>query len=286
MPIATCGPPIGERDRPDPKFFGRAVLGQSVPARPILICAALPYECEALVRMLDGPRVEVDATGRRRMRGYVRGAPVVVQETGLGLEAAGKTAALALEEVSPCCLIASGLAGALSPSASIGDAIVPDRVAREGGEVIEVDGALRAVVAPHLPEKKSRRGLLISVDEVVRTRAQKAALVERTRADAVDMESAALLEQAREAGVAALVVRAASDDTRHDLPDLEGLDLSRSADQARLVGRTLLHPAMWWALPRLARGGRLANRTLRRVFEKTLPLLTRAAGSHVDRSRG
>ena len=182
-----------------------------MPARPILICAALPYECEALARMLGAPRIEIDATGRRRHRGHVGGAPVVVQETGLGLEAAARSATRALEEVSPCCLVASGLAGALSPAASVGDAIVPDRVAREGGETIEVDGALRAIVAPHLPEKKARRGLLISVDEVVRTRAQKAHLVERTRADAVDMESAALLEQARRAGVAALVVRAAAE---------------------------------------------------------------------------
>lgn len=253
-----------------------------MPAQPILICAALPYECEALARMLGAPRVEVDATGRRRHRGHVGGAPVVVQETGLGLEAAARSATLALEEVSPCCLVASGLAGALSPAASVGDAIVPDRVAREGGETIEVDGTLRAVVAPHLPEKKSRRGLLISVDEVVRTRAQKADLVERTRADAVDMESAALLEQARRAGVAALVVRAASDDSRHDLPDLGGLDLSRAADQARLVGRTLLRPTMWLALARLARGSRLANRTLCDVLERTLPLLGAAAGRRTD----
>lgn len=200
-------------------------------------------------------------------------ADVVVQETGMGLAAARTSAREVLAARRPRCLVATGLAGGLSPSVSVGDAIVPDRVARENGEALPVDPELRATAALDLPERRSRRGLLVSVDRVVRTAAEKEALARATQADAVDMESAALLEEARAAGIPSLVVRAASDTARDELPDMEGLDPSAWGDRLRLVGRALTSPRTAAGLLRLSLGGARGTATLRQVLGKTLPRL-------------
>ncbi len=264
--------PAGTAARPVQTAADAGRSGAPGPA-PILVCAALPYECAALVGLLATPRHECDDAGRNRWSGLVGGTHVVLQETGIGLDAAHRAARRAIDALRPRCLIATGLAGGLSPAVAVGDAIVPDRVGRVGQTPIEVDRHLRARTAPELPEGRSRRGLLVSTEHVVRTPGEKRALAERTRADAVDMESAALLEQAVAAAVPALVIRAASDAAHDELPDLGGLDLSRRADQLRLLGRTLLSPARLGPLMRLARGGREANKTLVSVLARVLPRL-------------
>lgn len=191
----------------------------------------------------------------------------------MGLAAAEATLGETVPATSPRCVIASGLAGGLAPAVATGDAIVPDRVAREGGRPITVDPELRAAAAMWLPEKRSRRGLLVSVDRILRTPEEKARLAAATRADAVDMESAAILEQAESFGVPAIVVRAASDAADDDLPDLEGLDLGRRRDRLRLAGRACTSPRTAAGLVRLARGARRATRTLDEIFRNLIPRL-------------
>jgi adenosylhomocysteine nucleosidase len=225
------------------------------------------------VRRLASTRREHDSAGRPFWRGRIVDVEIVVLETGLGLAAAEDAAREALERLRPRCLIATGLAGGLSPAVRVGDAIVPDRVAREGGEALAVDPELRARAALHLPEGRTRRGLLGSVDRVVGATSEKRALAGRLQADAVDMESAALLEQARAASVPALVVRAASDAVDDAVPDLTGVDLGRTSGRLRLAARALLSPSTTSALVRLAASSGRARRTSIRILEDLLPRL-------------
>lgn len=241
--------------------------------RPVLLCAALPYECRALADLLRDATVVSGPPGRARWTGWCGPTPVVVQETGMGLAAAEATLGETIPATSPRCVVASGLAGGLAPAVAIGDAIVPDRVARAGGHPIAVDPDLRTAAAMWLPEKRSRRGLLVSVDRVLRTPGEKARLAAATRAEAVDMESAAILEQAARFGAPAIVVRAASDAAGDELPDLAGLDLDRLEGRLRLAGRACLSPRTAAGLVRLARGARRATRTLDEILRNLLPRL-------------
>ncbi|MDG2305108.1 MAG: hypothetical protein P8R42_10710 [Candidatus Binatia bacterium] len=240
---------------------------------PVLVCAALPYECGPLAKLLTTPRRVRDDAGRSRWSGRVADVDIVVQETGMGLAAAAATARAAIDAVSPRCLVSTGLAGGLSPAVALGDVIVPDHVARSGSSPLSVDPELRAIAAADLPQGRSRRGLLVSVERVVRTPTEKSALRTSTRADAVDMESAAILEVALPMSVPAIVVRAASDTAQDELPDLSGLDLSRVADQARLAARALTSPRLAQRIARLGWGGHRATRTLTKVLGNLLPRL-------------
>lgn len=242
-----------------------------VPQPPVLITAALPFECHPLVALLAEATRDTTASGR--WHGHVDGTAVVIQETGMGLHAADEAARGALEQVRPRCVIASGLAGGIAPAVGLGDAIVPDCVAREGGPDLIVDHELRAAAAMHLPERRSRRGRLVSVDRVVRLPSEKASLAAETRADAVDMESASILEQASQRSIPAVVIRAASDTAEDELPDLSGLDLTLRGDQLRLVGRALTSPRTALGVVRLARGGQRAMQTVTAILENLLPCL-------------
>lgn len=240
---------------------------------PVLITAALPFECRPLVALLSSVEVTQSSVGRHRWRGTHGGVDVVVQETGMGLEAAAESTAHALRETNPRLVLSVGLAGGIAPAVGLADAIAPDRVARERGDDILVDVDLRALSAPFLPEKRSRRGRLVSVDRVVRSPTDKAELAAATRADAVDMESAAILESARDTGIPAIVLRAASDTATDDLPDLSAIDPTKPADQLRLVGRALTSPRTAVGLVRLGWGGHRAMGTVVEVLEKLLPCL-------------
>lgn len=191
----------------------------------------------------------------------------------MGLDAAAGAAAHALQDTNPRLVLSVGLAGGIARAVRRADAIVPDRVAREHGEDIPVDTDLRALVAPFLPEKRSRRGRLVSVDRVVRTPAAKAELAAAARADAVDMESAAILEEAARAAVPAIVLRAASDTAEDVLPDISTIDVTKPIDQFRLVGRAITSPRTAAGLVKLGWGGHRAMQTVTHVLKKLLPCL-------------
>lgn len=230
--------------------------------------AALPQECRTVLKTLGDVR-----GASPRWEGRAGTTEVIVRQTGVGLDAARDVAETELREGRPAAVVSTGMAGGLSPAVGRGDAIVPDRVSFEEGDEIPVDPALRTLAAPLLPERRSRRGLLVSVQRAARTPTEKAALAAKLRADAVDMESAALLDTARAHGVPAVVLRAASDTAQERVPDLDGLDLAQPRDQARLAFRALGSIREIHSLVQLARGARAASQTLSDVLGSFLPRL-------------
>ncbi len=136
---------------------------------------------------------------------------VRIVHTGVGADRARVAAELALcaEAEPPSQVIVSGFAGALDPDLEIG-AIVRDHTHR-----------------------------FSQAPEVLATAAAKAAWRAETRADVVDMETAAILEVCAAAGVPAMALRVISDRADDDLgvpPDL----LEDLARQPLLAGPRLL----------------------------------------------
>lgn len=153
---------------------------------------------------------------RRLARGR---ADVVVRVSGVGRVAARAAAAMLIDVLRPTRVIAAGFCGALDPALAIGDIVVSPRI--------------------------------VSVDRIVATPAEKAALRAATGADAVDMESAAVEEVCRDRGVGFVGVRAVSDSATAAL----------SAELIQLLsGGTVSVPR---ALVALARRPRLLREFLR-----------------------
>lgn len=174
----------------------------------ILLTAATPWESRPLTRALGlGP----DPAGRGLFRGECGGRALMLIQTGMGPQ---KTrAALATldgaERVGT--VISTGFAGGLDPALGPGDIILD---AGDAPEALVADAARvadEAGLTLHV-------GTVVSEDRVVADPAAKRALGERTRAAAVDMESAEVRAWARSRSADFLVLRSVLDAAHDRLP--------------------------------------------------------------------
>jgi nucleoside phosphorylase len=160
-------------------------------------------------------------------------SPVRIFTTGMGPRAALRAANEAIAAGPPIRrALVTGLCGLLSDSLAVGDALAYGEVRHPHAHPILLERLLIDLVAERVPGMQSGIRAVHS-DTIVCSAAAKADLAARFDAEAVDMESFALVERLHRSGIAVAIVRVGSDAARHDLPDLErardgagGLDTS------------------------------------------------------------
>jgi adenosylhomocysteine nucleosidase len=137
---------------------------------------------------------------------------------GMGRDAARRATRLLIDGHRPRWVISAGFAGALDPALERYDLVMPT-------EIVDVDG-LRLSVDVNLPTNLEtptrgpllKPGRLLTVDAIVRTAAEKAALRAKYEADVVDMETSAVAAICGEREVRFLSLRVVSDEAGVDLP--------------------------------------------------------------------
>lgn len=173
------------------------------------IVFAVPIEADAFER-LAADAVAMQAGATTIHEGVVAGRRVAWCVAGVGREAAARAARLLVDGHRPRLLVSAGFAGALDAGLGRGSVVWPSRAVLDG------DDAGRplalADVAAHDPVS------IVTVDRVVDSPEGKAALHGRTGARVVDMETHAVAEVARAAGLSCAAVRVVSDDARQRLP--------------------------------------------------------------------
>lgn len=208
----------------------------STSSKRVLVCFALREEARPFEKL----------AGRRP---HVR-----VLVTGMGVVNAGRAVAAALAAVRPALVLSCGFAGGLDPALARGDAVF----AADPGFVWR-DRLLAAGAKPvkfHCAER------------IAATAAEKRRLRESTGADAVEMESAAIVAECRQRGVPSATVRVISDAADEDLP----VDFNRFLGPdhrlalSRLLGAALRQPGLLRALLELRRTTREAAQRLARVL--------------------
>jgi adenosylhomocysteine nucleosidase len=132
--------------------------------------------------------------------------------TGIGDRAATAAAAMVFQDRPDVC-IASGLAGGLSQTLRVADIIAAGRVRRLDGRTIDSDPRLLALAVRDGARAVST---LFSSPTIVVSAAQKRRL--SVDADAVDMESATILDESHRRSIPAIAIRAISDPATVDLP--------------------------------------------------------------------
>ena len=187
-------------------------------------------------RELEGLLVHVDEIAKLNWpmdfarSGRLNGTPVVMVANGPGPKLAGSAVDVVKDNKSMDGLISVGFCGGLQPALGVCDIFV----------ATEVVG-----VAPALAPSSSRpfkTGKLLSIDRVVSTAAEKAALSKN--ADAVEMEAAAVADRAKRRNVPFYAVRVVTDTFEESFPlDFNAL---RSSDgrfsRARILAAAFRKP--------------------------------------------
>ena len=116
-------------------------------------------------------------------------------------------------------LMSFGVAGALDPALAPGDLIIPTRIIGPDGETVVTDAAWAARLTG-LVERRCRviNADLAGSDGTVATAAAKHEMFRATGAVAVDMESLAVAQAARDRGIMFCAVRAIADPAQREIP--------------------------------------------------------------------
>ena len=195
-----------------------------------------------------GHRVVLFALDREAapFRRAVRGRPDIdIRITGIGPAAAAKAVAGALGGPPPALVVMAGFGGALRGGLAVGDVVTP-------AEVVDEHGGRWACAG-------GGEGRLLTAADIAATPAAKRELGERHAADVVDMESAAVAEACRAAGVPFRAVRVISDTVDVGLsPALADLFASGHFSPGRAVLVLVRHPSLVAEFRRLARDTRRA----------------------------
>lgn len=229
--------------------------------RPVLVLTAIPEEARPLRRAL-------------------RNVDVVVAATGAGAERAGRGARELVTVLRPSLLLLAGFAGALTRSARPGDSRLIQELRDTTGRVRRPESAfLERARRAGLPED-----VLVSAPRLARTpedrnRTRERAGITRPDTGLVDLEAAACVDVADEAGVPWLAVRAVSDGVDDRLPRwLDDPRDPRPLSRGAVAAGALLHPVRIPALLGLARRARIGGRALARA----VPLIVAAVMTAAD----
>lgn len=175
------------------------------------IVAAMSMEVEQLLGKFS--KVRKFRTARHRViEGECGGKVVALILTGMGRESARRGTRLLLDGHRPRWIISAGFGGALDPTLRRNDVVLPTEVLDDEGRRFAID-----VGVPE-GETRFRTGRLATIDRVLRTADDKAALRARTAAEVVDMETAAVAEVCHARNIHLLAVRVISDEAGIDLP--------------------------------------------------------------------
>jgi adenosylhomocysteine nucleosidase len=129
---------------------------------------------------------------------------VRVLHTGIGGDAAARALRAELENDRPSAVVSSGFAGGLDPGLRVGDVIADSE--KSSPELLQI-----------LPAEV-RRGRIQTASKPVDSAEAKAELFKVSGAQAVDMESAAIVAVCVDAGIPLLVLRVISDAAEDEIP--------------------------------------------------------------------
>jgi adenosylhomocysteine nucleosidase len=180
---------------------------------------------------------------------------VVALEMGVGASAASAAMSWLLTRANrPERVILAGFAGALDPTLRIGDLVIGDLVCVETGQVWSCDP---------LSMPGATMGRVLCVNRMICDPAEKADLLRRHGAIAVEMEAATVAAECARHGVAFSCLRAISDTATDRLsPELLNLLAGGSVRVGPLVFALLRRPGMVAELLRLGSATRCAARRL------------------------
>jgi len=201
--------------------------------KKIAIMGAMPEEIEPIIAKLDDMKM-TEYAANKYYEGRYHGQPVVVAYSKIGKVFATLTATSLIEKFECDTLLFSGVAGAISEDLHIGDLIIADSLCQhdlditafghpygyvpEGEVCIPTDEKLRKIAkkvakAKGLPLKE---GIIATGDQFVADPERKEWIGKTFKADALEMEGAAVAVVCSSLNVPYFILRAISDSADMD----------------------------------------------------------------------
>lgn len=194
---------------------------EPLPPIDVVVVFALGVESGGLVDLLQ-ERVMTRFHAHTEHRGQLNGRHVLIAESGVGQEAAHAVTADVIGLYQPNWVISAGFAGALQEELRRGHILMAEEVVDATGKKLSIGltvdrASIEASPALHV-------GRLLTVNQLIRTRAQKEQLGEEHAALACDMETLAVGLACQRAGTKFMSVRIISDSLDDELPkEIESL---------------------------------------------------------------
>ena len=166
-------------------------------------------------------------------------------------------------------ILSFGICGALAPDLAAGSLVVGFRVVSAAGSWTADEKWSNRLASPCA----AATGTVAGSDSILLTEVAKYALHRETGAIATDMESHIVARVASERGLPFAVLRAVSDDARHELPPAAAYGLTKDGriDYSAAMLSVLDEPSQVPALMRTARDTNVALRALRRCLGRLGP---------------
>jgi adenosylhomocysteine nucleosidase len=217
---------------------------------PIGLIAAMTQESDALLRCIkDAKPIQVGPFHGKSFE--IAGQNCVLITSGMGMRRASEAARTLIQEVTPCCLISFGIAGAVKSVLEIGDVIAAESVCR-----LE-----QGVTTPPLPlepwpkpafEAATRtligRGAHLFVGTAVTTGGSQVteSQLAGIKHPILEMETAGIAQVAAEESIPLLSIRAISDGPRAPLPidPSEMMDEDANLRPGKMLMAILRRPGM------------------------------------------
>lgn len=188
---------------------------ESFPPVDVIVLFALSIESAPFIAMLETPR-RFRWEGNKGVIAKLGERYVAVVQTGVGTGAAGKF----LEKVAPALpaktkWVSAGFAGALVPEVKRGDIVMANEV---------TDGKRSAQLPNHIGQATIdatpflHTGKLLTVDHIVSSAEERAALAEQHGAVACDMETMEITDRLERFGRSMTSVRIISDGVDDEIP--------------------------------------------------------------------
>jgi adenosylhomocysteine nucleosidase len=198
----------------------------------ILFVASAPMEYSGILNVTKARQLPPDVR-HWAQSGTLCGHDVLLSANGAGWTRASAAVDAACAAFEPDAVVSTGFCGALDPGLAIGSVVVGTCV--RGGTAFACQPVSSG--APHA------RGVVISVDHVVQTAAEKQALRARG-GSVVEMEAAGVASRAQALGLPFYCVRAITDVAGEDLANdfNQALREDGQFDTMRIFRHSLSHP--------------------------------------------
>lgn len=244
--------------------------------------AAMPQEIAPLLKRIGRYRRE-QAAGVPLYRFTCGNTPVVLARSGMGPRHAREATRALIETARPAAIVNFGFAGAVLPGLRVGELVLAERVYRLSGGVLEqapppaLSQATLAFDACRAAGLEVRSGSYITAAGIVNKNDLATSVKAELPLPVLEMETAAVLEEAAAAGIPALALRAISDAADEELGfSIEEIcDAQLNPSPGRLMLVLLKKPYLVPQLVRLAGNSRRAGRSLAQGVELALRALGR-----------